>query len=170
MKLPSGMEVKNETLSEIADFIAMDMLSTECSYSDSCSMVAEELEGGYEGEHETLESMGLEDRQFLLELIRVLTLKYLEELRRAKSEAFDQMLKPLDWAEELSLPLAECYREKFHVFAYDVNGLSALDRAKAFAKEHNGRLYTQVDTEDGLYYLAGEYKVNRTGVYGVLID
>lgn len=97
MKLPSGIEVKNETLSEIADFIAMDMLSTESSYNDSCSVVAEELEGGYEGEYETLPGLELADRNALLELIRIPTLQYLERLRHAKQTLFDEILKDKEW-------------------------------------------------------------------------
>lgn len=97
MKLPSGMEVGNETLSEIADFIAMDMLSTECSYSDSCSVVAEELQDGYEGDFESLESMDEADRAFLLEAIRISTLQYLEKLRYARSKLFEEEFKDKVW-------------------------------------------------------------------------
>lgn len=97
MKLPSGTDVKDETLSEIADFLAMDMLSTECSYNDSCSPVAEELENGYEGEYETLPGLALEDREFLLELVRVPTLQYLSKLRYAESNLFEEEFKGKQW-------------------------------------------------------------------------
>ena len=97
MKLPSGQEVKDETISDIVDFIAVDMLSTESSYNDSASAMSEELFDGYEGEHETLPTLHYNDREYLLEAIRVPTLEYLEKIRLARSELFDKHLKSREW-------------------------------------------------------------------------
>ncbi len=97
MKLPSGQEVKDETISEMADFIAMDVLSTDSSFDDSAGVVAEELQDGYEGEYETLPVLHLKDKQFLLEAVRVPTLEYLEKLRLARSVLFNEMLQDRKW-------------------------------------------------------------------------
>jgi hypothetical protein len=97
VRLPSGQEVMYSTLSEIADFLAIDMLQFEQSYNDACATVAEELMEGYEGEYETLPSIGPGDREHLLEAIRVPTLEYLEKLRLARSRLFDEMLKNRRW-------------------------------------------------------------------------
>jgi hypothetical protein len=97
MKLPSEKEVKNETLSEIADFIAMDMLVFEYPYDNSCQSITEELEQGYEGEVETLPSLDEADRTHLLEHIHIPTINYLEALRKAKENIFSHMLKNKKW-------------------------------------------------------------------------
>lgn len=97
MKLPSGQEVKDETLSEIADFLAMDMLALESSYNDACQSIAESLEDGYEGDHESLIGISEEDRTYLLEAVRKSTIMYLEVLRGARNKAFDKFLRDKDW-------------------------------------------------------------------------
>lgn len=97
MKLPSGQEIKDETLSEIADFMAMDMLGNEVGYVDAFEPMCEELERGFEGEHETLPGIDEEDRRSLYELLRVPTLEYLEALRRTRDEAFNRMPKGKEW-------------------------------------------------------------------------
>ncbi len=118
MKLPSGQEVKNETLSEIADSMALDMLATEFLYHDSCSTIAEELETGYKCEHETLPGLNEEDCQFLLEVVRAPALQYLKMLREARSNIFYVNLKSKDWNKEIVDPkcpnCGEILHEVYH--------------------------------------------------------
>ncbi len=106
MKLPSGQEVKNETLSEIADRITIEMLVTEELYVDSYSMVDAELENGYECGYETLPGLDVNDREFLLEVLRIPTLEYFKRLRLARSNQFIFSLKDKDWSKEIVDP--EC--------------------------------------------------------------
>lgn len=114
MKLPSGVEVKGKTLSEIADFIAVDMMTMESSYSDSSCTQAESLEDGhYEGEHETLPALSEADVTFLLEFIRIPTLLYLEKLRLSRSTLFDLHLKNKAWV-DLQKPVCSYCGEELH--------------------------------------------------------
>lgn len=86
MKLPSGIKVKDETLSEIADWIALDMLSIEGSYNDSATVVAGDLENGWEGEHETLPGLDDADRKYILDMLLRPTIDYLLRLRKAREK------------------------------------------------------------------------------------
>ena len=145
MKLPSGQEVKNETLSEIADLIAVDMFATECSYNDAYAylVVADSLENGYEGEHETLPSIDEENMKYLLELIRIPTLKYLEQLRMLKSVTFLGCFKNETWGEKTAEPVCpKCGAKLTSLTGYYTASIPAI------AEIVDGELY--VDTLDGI--------------------
>lgn len=49
-------------------------------------------------------------------------------------------------------------------------GRDARGKAILFQKMKGGVIYTQVDTENGPVYMPGLHRVNRTGVYAVLLD
>jgi hypothetical protein len=97
MKLPSGMEIKDETLSEMAAYLAVDMVANEYNYSDSFDTLGDALSDGYEGGFETLDGMEDTDISFIYDLLTGPTIDYANAIRRSLSRLFNQHLKNKKW-------------------------------------------------------------------------